>query len=350
MSLYQPYNPLQNYPGAGQQPPQPNTPNIGTMYNQAGNPGHFNPGYQTGPQARQNAAMGVAAGPMPLGAAGSAATSASTLAGPVGWTPQGRAAAQGLGGMLSGGAKHLGGELSKGWKSAMYGPEQKGPDPIEAFTPETVSGSLNTKYLDQLRGLASPGGQQRWLGGRLEQEQLRQQADRGALDRMGASNMATQQGNMAMRGGLTSGATERMGQQNLMGQIMGQQNLSSQAAGREAGLRSEADTRQRQLLGQLGQSEMGAANYQTGIDQYNANQQNAAMASAQAAQAMQNQNYGAPGQPGSQGGLMGMLNGGGGGGLMGAAGTLLKPLDPMGLSGKLMGGGGGGGGMLGGIL
>jgi hypothetical protein len=79
----------------------------------------------------------------------------------------------------------------------------------------------------------------------------------GNIDRNAASNMANIQNTLAMRGGLGSGASERM---------MNSASRDSLYAKQNAGLNIDMqnDARQRQLLGQLGAAE-------TGINQFNAN-------------------------------------------------------------------------------
>jgi len=222
-----------------------------------------------------------------------------------------------------------------------------------SFDPTMVNNNLNTGYLDQLRGMASEdpmSGQ--WMQGQMEAERIRQAGDLDALQSQGASSLATQQGQMAMRGGLTSGATERLGSQNMMAALQGRSNLARGAAGREAQLRSYGDQRQRDLVGQLGQAELGAAGYGSRIDQYNAAAKDQAARDAMMSQAIASQGAGQGGDGSPWGSMMSGLPGGdfltqdiGGTGIQ--AGDLMGgPVYTQGRSivNGLGGGGGGGGG------
>lgn len=184
---------------------------------------------------------------------------------------------------------------------------QVSPNPVTANNP--LGGQQNAhggyikpddQYLQHMRQIAfgNPGNDKQ-LQYQLQQDRLRQGQDQSALGNMGASSMATQQGNMAMRGGLTSGASERIGQQNLLGQLTGQQNLSSNAAIREGGYRGLADQRKRDMLTRLGGEERG---YADSVNKVEASKQLANAIGAQGG--------------GGAGGLMGALFGGASGGNM----------------------------------
>lgn len=174
----------------------------------------------------------------------------------------------------------------------------------EPFVPEQLSGQLNTGYLDQLRGMA--GNQSGWERSQLGLAQSQANQARDALSAQGASGLASAQGNMAMRGGLTSGATERLGSQNLRNQIMGQQQIGQQLSDQSLAISGAADQRQRALLGQLGQAELGAANYQSRIDEFNANQLNSQARNNMLSNAIGQQNLGGD-QQGFFSGLFGKV-------------------------------------------
>lgn len=146
---------------------------------------------------------------------------------------------------------------------------------------------LDPRYLEQMRGIAfDDPGQSPWLRYQMQQDQIRQQSDIQGLQNQGASSLATQQGQMAMRGGLTSGATERLGQQNLVGMLQGRGDLSRSAAAREAAYRQQAEQRQRDVLMALPQAEQGYAGYHADLDKYAIDQRNTADAASQQAQAI----------------------------------------------------------------
>jgi len=175
----------------------------------------------------------------------------------------------------------------------------------QGFEPQLMgpaSSYHNTDYLSQLRGMASDRGRDAWSWSQNNLAQSQADQAQQSLANQGASSLATNQGNLAMRGGLTSGAAERMGNRNMQQQLMGQQGISRQLSDQRMAISGAADQRQRALLGQLGQAEMGAAKFGAGIDQWNAGQQNQAARNEILAGAIGNQNV----SP-SQGGLLSTL-------------------------------------------
>ncbi len=130
-------------------------------------------------------------------------------------------------------------------------------------------------YMNSLRSQTQGGAQNNpWMRYQMQQEQERQGQDMQNLENAGQSGVASQQQNMAMRGGMTSGASGRMNRTNIMGQLMGQQNLREGAASREAGIKSESETRHNALTGQLNNMEMQSARFGAEVDMWNAEQTN----------------------------------------------------------------------------
>ncbi len=141
-------------------------------------------------------------------------------------------------------------------------------------------------YMNQMRSQVQGGPQNNpWMRYQMQQEGIRQAGDRDRLARGGAANIESQQGQMAMRGGLNVGSVERLGRQNLMGQLQGQQALSRGAGAREAGIRSQSAARQDALSGRLGRAEMDRATFKKDVDSWNAGQINKDNAAWHAAQA-----------------------------------------------------------------
>ena len=176
-----------------------------------------------------------------------------------------------------------------------------------SWEPELLGSSsdyLNTDYIDKLRGLAGETGKGAWQRNQMNLAESQADQARQNLTQAGASNLATSQGNMAMRGGLTSGASERLGMQNMQSQLAGQQGIGQQLSDQALTIGGAADARQRALLGQLGQAELGAANFGAGIDQWNAQQKNQAHRNEVLANAIGNQNI----SPGQQGLVSKILN------------------------------------------
>lgn len=164
---------------------------------------------------------------------------------------------------------------------------------------DTSKHQLDPRYIERMRDIAfDDPGNSPWLKYQMDQDQLRQKDDRQTLTNSGASNMASQQGNMAMRGASTSGSTERLGRQNLMSQLQGQQNLSRGAAGREGAYRQQAEERQRNILKMLPQAEVGYSQYGADLDKYNVDQMNQAGAAQRESDAIANQGQGQQFLPG----------------------------------------------------
>lgn len=130
-------------------------------------------------------------------------------------------------------------------------------------------------YMNSLRSQTQGGAQNNpWMRYQMQQEQERQGQDVHNLEQAGQSNIASQQQNMAMRGGMTSGAAGRMGRQNIMSQLQGQQGLREGAASREAGIKSEGEDRYNALTGQLNNLEMQKSRFGADVDMWNAEQIN----------------------------------------------------------------------------
>lgn len=130
-------------------------------------------------------------------------------------------------------------------------------------------------YMDDMRNQVQGGPQNNpWARYQMQQEGIRQAGDRDRLARSTMTSMDSQQGALAQSGGLNVGSVERLGRQNLMGQLQGQQALSRAAGSREAGIRSQAASRHDALAGRVGAAEMDRAMYKKDVDVWNKNQIN----------------------------------------------------------------------------
>lgn len=129
--------------------------------------------------------------------------------------------------------------------------------------PYQLQNSFNTGALDQMRSdlLRQPGEQSQWR--MLQGQQLERDAARAASQAQGAVSQGMNQ--LAMRGGLRSGAGERMASQGARNASLARQGVLGNR------LRLDiADEQQRmQGLGALNQAEMGAAQNAQGVDKYN---------------------------------------------------------------------------------
>jgi hypothetical protein len=108
-----------------------------------------------------------------------------------------------------------------------------------------------------------------WLKMQLEQQQLGQQQAREDLSGTSALRQQEQLDQLAMQGGLSSGARERIGRQSLQGRMMQEQQLARQGQMDRMGLRSAEEQRRMQLQQQMPGMQLGLDQYQTGLHQQN---------------------------------------------------------------------------------
>jgi len=122
---------------------------------------------------------------------------------------------------------------------------------------------VDTQFLDQMRddNLRQPGEASAWRN--LIDQQITRQAGDSATQMQQAQNQ--QLDNMAMRGGVSAGARERMAQAGVGQNLANQQNIF--------GNRLQADLQDEQMRRQglmdLGNAEMQVGQYQTGIQESN---------------------------------------------------------------------------------
>jgi hypothetical protein len=126
-----------------------------------------------------------------------------------------------------------------------------------------LGNNLNTGYLEQMRkdGLRDPGTQSRW-------RQLMEQKVQGMAGDASAGAQAqtrNQMSNLAMMGGLRGGAAERLASSGARRATMAQQDIM----GQRLGLDLQDEQMRNQQLAQLGNAEMGAAQFQRQGDQFN---------------------------------------------------------------------------------
>jgi len=126
-----------------------------------------------------------------------------------------------------------------------------------------IKDQLNRGYLDQMRSdnLRAPGEQSQWRG-LMEQNVQRQAGDASANAQAQTANAMS---NMAMFGGIGSGSAERMAGRGAQQAALAQQNV----LGQRLNLDVQDEQMRQQGLMNLGNAEMGAAQYGTGIQQAN---------------------------------------------------------------------------------
>lgn len=127
----------------------------------------------------------------------------------------------------------------------------------------TNQNQLDGQAFDRMKeeGMREAGTDSAWRG--IMQEKLGREA--GDVAQNQAQQQQQQMDNIAMRGGLSAGAAERMGAQNVGQNLQAQQNIFGQ--GLELDLADEQNRQQQ--LGQLNQADMSRAGYLSGLDSQN---------------------------------------------------------------------------------
>jgi len=126
-----------------------------------------------------------------------------------------------------------------------------------------VGGELNADYLNQMRedGLRKPGEQSQWR--QLMEQKVQGQAGQAMANAQGQT--ANAMSNMAMKGGLSGGAAERMAGRGAQGALQAGQGVLGQRLGLDI---QDEQMRQGQLQS-LGNAEMGAATFNRQGNQFN---------------------------------------------------------------------------------
>jgi hypothetical protein len=97
--------------------------------------------------------------------------------------------------------------------------------------------------------------------------------DAGKLNRQNANNMLAMQSQMAMRGGLGGGASERMARGSMRNQLMGQQGIASQNRDANLNLSLQNANMRQSLLQDVGRVEQGNQQYNANAFTNNQNRQ-----------------------------------------------------------------------------
>ena len=148
------------------------------------------------------------------------------------------------------------------------------PGAVNANTLNVNSLSANTDSLNALKSRAMSSGDSPWLQMELQRQGIENTANKDKVANQVMSSNAAAQSNLAMQGGLSSGARERLargGAQDL--------NAARQGLGRDAqlsalGARLQDDNTKMGILSQLPSQDLNFANQKAGLEQFNANATN----------------------------------------------------------------------------
>jgi hypothetical protein len=130
-----------------------------------------------------------------------------------------------------------------------------------------LSGPENFQGIEQMRSVAKDNP---WVKMAQEQQAREEATGLGQAGKLAAQSSRQAQANLAMRGGLRSGASERLARQGAMQQALAQQDVRNQAVMNRLGISSEGEKMRQGILGQLAGAEQGYGTYQTAANQWNA--------------------------------------------------------------------------------
>lgn len=134
----------------------------------------------------------------------------------------------------------------------------------------------NTQALDAMRSRATSTGQSPWMNMQLQKQGLEQNNAMNSAVRQAQSGQAGALSNLAMRGGLSSGASERANRFGAQDLNAARQGVQSQGMMARNQIGIADDAQKTALLGQTAGLDANAANAQNASNQFNANSQNQA--------------------------------------------------------------------------
>lgn len=114
--------------------------------------------------------------------------------------------------------------------------------------------------IEAFRNRALQEGPSAWQNLALKQQGLEEKSARENLAQQGASAAAQARSNLAMRGGLSGGAAERLAMNQARAGMAGQQQLGAQGAQARANLALQDEQMRNQFLSQLPQQDLAQAN------------------------------------------------------------------------------------------
>ncbi len=148
----------------------------------------------------------------------------------------------------------------------------QGPGNIGARTLDTNAFAANQDALNAIKSRAMSQGDSPWLKMEMQRQALDNMA-RG--DRLGAQNLSQQaqaQSQLAMNGGLSSGARERLAMQGARDLSAARQGLGRDAQMNSLNARLADDQTKMGLLSQVPGMDLGFANQRAGLEQFNLGQ------------------------------------------------------------------------------
>lgn len=141
---------------------------------------------------------------------------------------------------------------------------------------DPVTGKLDMSGVNAIKDRAMMQGDSPWAKMALEKQGIEQGSLLNSATKTSATEAAANRAAMSARGGLRGGAAMRLANQAQQQGAMARQNVFQQGALARADIGMEDQRAKDNFLSMLPGAQLGAANYQTGIDQFNALQNNEA--------------------------------------------------------------------------
>ena len=132
-----------------------------------------------------------------------------------------------------------------------------------------IQDQLNRGGLEKIRGIALGEGPSAWAQARGQELQTQQAQGMSDLAAQSQSAQAQARGQMARRGGISSGARERMAMGGAQSNIMNQQRARLGGQQAREGLATEDERRKSQMLQQLPGQEIQSAQFGRAGEQFN---------------------------------------------------------------------------------
>lgn len=117
---------------------------------------------------------------------------------------------------------------------------------------------LNTQGLEAIRGKALATGPSAWAQMATQKQQQEESQQRGQSAQQGAAAQAQARSQLAMRGGLSGGARQRLAMQGARDQAQAGQQIGAQGQSARAGIGLQDEQTKNQMLSQLPGQELAA--------------------------------------------------------------------------------------------
>lgn len=129
--------------------------------------------------------------------------------------------------------------------------------------------NINTSALDAIRSQALGTGPSPWLSLQLQKQEADQNTAQGQAGAQNNANAATARSSLAMKGGLSSGAAERLAKTQMSGGNAAYQNVANTGNQNRLNLQIQDQTNRQQLLSQLPQTELQYAQANQDTNKFN---------------------------------------------------------------------------------